>query len=46
MNLCLIIEIEELIFSNVENRFFKTSDDLKDYLTIQTKKIKNYQTQP
>ena len=28
--------------SNVENRFFfKTSDDLKDYLRIQTKKIKN-----
>ena len=27
--------------SSVENRFFKTSDSLKDYLTIQTKKIKN-----
>ena len=28
--------------SNVENRFyFKTSEELKDYLTIQTKKIKN-----
>ena len=28
--------------SNVENRFFfKTSDDLKDYLRVQTKKIKN-----
>ena len=33
--------------SNVENRFFfKTSDDLKDYLRIQTKKIKISQTQP
>ena len=31
-----------IILSNVENRyFFKTSDHLKDYLTIQTKKIKN-----
>ena len=31
-----------IVLSNVENRFyFKTSDNLKDFLTIQTKKIKN-----
>ena len=31
-----------IILANVEERFFfKTSDYLKDYLTIQTKKIKN-----
>ena len=42
MNLYQIIEIEELVLSNVENRFFfKTSENLKDYLRIQTKKIKN-----
>ena len=40
--LSLDYEDKGINLSSVENRFFfKTSDSLKDYLTIQTKKIKN-----